>query len=113
MEKVNSPLPAPFGQGEDCILHCPACGGARLHQERVDVFSREEDQSSGLHISVVGQEARVDRDQSGNPSPRRDGTTFSFRCEQCSAKVRQHVFQHKGRTCVRMEFITETSVAAE
>jgi len=91
------------GDGEN-TLHCPACSGGYLHQTQVEIFNRGEDADTGNHVFVAGDHVQVDRDLKGNPSRRRQGLTIHFDCEGCTANVRMHVSQHKGNTCVSMEY---------
>ena len=73
----------------DDVLVCPAdgCEGEYLHQERVDVFFREEDAESGMYssttrnVTIVHDDMHTDMDK--NPSHRRDGIAIYFTCEQC------------------------------
>ncbi len=85
-------------------LICPSCGGDFLHQGRVDVFERDEDDVQVLHVQVCGAKivkaAVVNNDMSTNPSLRRQGLTVSFSCETCKARPKLDFSQHKGSTLV-------------
>jgi len=85
-------------------LKCPSCGGDFLHQIKVDVFERDEDDQKVLHVQVgeskIVKSIVVNNDISGNPSLRRHGLTISFRCETCEDKPKLDFAQHKGSTLV-------------
>jgi hypothetical protein len=87
-----------FQENDGVVLQCPSCGGNFLHHERVEVFEREEDQDSGMHVLVADKKASFDTSLDGNPSKRRNGITIQFWCEQCSAKPTHTIAQHKGNT---------------
>lgn len=53
--------------GEE-TLHCPACRGGYLHQGRIEVFERAEDEDKGTHVTVDGHDVHIDRSLEGNPS---------------------------------------------
>ncbi len=95
------------GFGADLV--CPACGGTYLHHERVEVFERNEDERSGLHVAVADGQALVDTALEGNPSGRRHGLSIHFWCEACAAKPVLTIAQHKGNTLV--DFRSATSPA--
>lgn len=94
------------------VLICPGCGGDYLHHRRVDVFTRDrEDSDRGTHISIAAGDASgidasdvrsfsADSNMEANPSPRRSGLTIHFICEQCDAAPQLNVYQHKGQTFV-------------
>ena len=92
--------------GLDDVLLCPACGGDYLHQGKVEIFNRSEDADEGAHVSVLGDDVRVNRDLAGNPSARRHGMTINFTCELCPAQIQMDISQHKGNTYVGMEYQT-------
>ena len=89
---------------------CPVCGSHTLHQDTVEVFFRKEDAKSGIAVLVQGKATHdddvdlvpvsVSTDQTGNPSPRRDGVAIQFWCEACPATPVLHVLQHKGDTII-------------
>lgn len=91
-------------------LFCPHCGSENLHQEKIEIFNRDEDEKTGLHLRVVGKTAVVDQNMGNNPSPRRQGMTLSFYCEECSDNYDDDgkrnnitlytlaIYQHKGVT---------------
>ncbi|WP_339762592.1 hypothetical protein [uncultured Sulfitobacter sp.] len=85
-------------------LHCPACDGFYLHQGRTEIFNRDEDADEGTHVVVDGDNVQMNRDLAGNPSGRRHGLAIHFRCENCTANVQMHIYQHKGNTLVGMEY---------
>jgi hypothetical protein len=80
-------------------LLCPCCGNGFLHHDRVEVFSRkEEDATDGLRTLVENGITTVDQDLRRNPSRRRDAVRISFWCEVCDAKPKIDLVQHKGNT---------------
>lgn len=81
-------------------LLCPSCGGNYLHHDKIEVFEREPDAETGLHVTVENGKVSIDRDLNGNPSSRRHGENIHFRCENCEAKPVLSITQHKGNTCV-------------
>lgn len=89
-----------YQEGEGAELLCPNCGFNFLHHSRVEIFERKEDASSGLHVTVKGEQAVIDSDLKGNPSSRRNGLVVHFWCERCKAKPALTISQHKGNTFV-------------
>jgi hypothetical protein len=85
------------------LLQCPACRGNCLRHSRVEVFEREEDSKSGLHVSVADSCISVDASLKGNPSERRHGLLIHFDCENCDSKAVLSVAQHKGNTWVNIK----------
>jgi len=85
------------------LLQCSHCGEVFLHQFRIEVFAREEDESEGCHVTV-GREKNVtiDRDISRNPSPRRSGLKVWFFCEICGHNSVLDIWQHKGQTYLKI-----------
>lgn len=79
-------------------LKCPACGGSFLHHKKVEIFEREEDEETGLHIKIENGLAETGTDLKGNPSRRRNGLTIQFQCETCENKPVLSISQHKGNT---------------
>lgn len=90
-------------EGSGVELKCPNCGSINLHHERIEIFEREEDQDTGLHVSVSDSKASIDQTLKGNPSLRRNGLTIHFWCELCSKKSQLSIAQHKGSTFVKIE----------
>ena len=94
--------------GHEGILLCPnKCGRINLHQGKVEVWNREEDDTSGNHIVIEGDEILGDDEMSKNPSPRRQGLSIDFTCEECSyddegnangTVFTLEIIQHKGST---------------
>ena len=84
---------------------CPGCNETYcLHHSRVEIFNREEDDTTGLHVDVKRNSLTVDENVSGNPSARRSGLTIYFWCEHCQGmELRWHIYQHKGITLTHME----------
>ena len=89
---------------DDNKLICPSCGGDSLHQIKVDVFERDEDEKKVLHAQVgkskIVKSIVVSNYISGNPSLRRQGLTISFSCETCEYEPKLDFAQHKGVTLV-------------
>lgn len=84
----------------DKTLKCPHCGSDYLHQERVWVFHRpNEDASIGLAVEIKGQIIEPGT-MDENPSPRRDGMSIGFSCEACQSTPKLNIWQHKGQTMV-------------
>lgn len=96
------------------MLCCPKCGENYLHQKKVEIFNRDEDEKDGLHLCVVGKNAVMDNNPDNmkdNPSSRRQGITIDFYCELCSDNDDYEnevshepilftlaIYQHKGVT---------------
>ena len=90
---------SPIQTDYDWLL-CADCGSDYLHQEAVEIYCRYEDadadgvrveQTSGLQSAVPGSQ---------NPSERRQGLVVEFRCENCPARPRLVICQHKGQTSI-------------
>jgi hypothetical protein len=92
-------IPLEFS-GQPAVLSCPVCHGDFLHHHIVDLFEREQDEKTGLHISVSSGGVQVDSNMLHNPSRRRNGLRIEFWCETCNAKPRLDIVQHKGNTLV-------------
>ena len=86
-------------------LVCPSCGGLNLHQDRIEVFDRDEDAKASVHVIVEDIKATVDCELARNPSRRRTALTIQFTCEGCSSKPLMTVLQHKG--CTYVTFVEE------
>lgn len=90
-----------FGLG-DTALVCPHCHNDWLHHFDVKVFWREgEDSKNGLVVETRPGHLKTDSTgncQRRNPSPRRDGLTIDFACENCTSLVTLSIYQHKGQT---------------
>ena len=93
------------------VLQCPSCGTEYTHQYDVQVFARDEDDERERHTHIWGtcnkynsgiHTEEIDNDRTtfgGNPSPRRDGITIGFLCENCeNNKFFLDIYQHKGQT---------------
>jgi len=86
-------------------LSCPRCGSNNLHQIRVEVgFRREEDEPESTIVTVNkgGFETRL-----GRIADRRDDLRITFSCESCDTdddwleaegKLELRIWQHKGTT---------------
>lgn len=91
-------IPLEFGGGEPAILSCPVCHEGFLHHHVVEVFDREQDAATGIHVTVAEGDAKVDNNMRHNPSRRRNGVRIEFWCETCNAKPRLDLVQRKGST---------------
>ena len=77
---------------------CPHCKGEYLSHHNVSVYNRDfEDSEKGLSISITGNTMET-TDMRENPSPRRNGLTIDFMCENCGTPSTLNVYQHKGQT---------------
>jgi len=83
---------------EDNQLLCPVCKEPWLHHIRVQVFERGEDATTGLHVTVSGEEVFTDGKMDDNPSKRRHGLSIEFWCECCGRISVLEFAQHKGKT---------------
>lgn len=80
-------------------LECPGCKNDFLHQGRVDVFNREEDEPVAQHTTVTRDGVSKARLVSTLNAPgRRHWLEISFQCETCDAAPILIVRQHKGST---------------
>lgn len=112
---LNDNVPR-FNDGKHSLgqaLCCPSCGSEFIHQTGVDVYKRHtEDAERGLSVRVnddttMNVSERTD-EESGNPSPRRDGLRIRFACEQCSGLedvAELVIVQHKGNEFVRWDSV--------
>jgi len=89
-----------YEQGFGAELLCPNCGFNYLHHDQVEIFERNEDALSGLHVVVDDGRLSTDTSLSGNPSSRRHGLNIRFWCEGCKAISILSIAQHKGNTLV-------------
>ena len=88
----------------DCeALCCNDCGFNYLHQYKVEVFDRQEDEKTGTHSITTSGGVHVDHNMEGNPSSRRDGIRVFFNCEGCDKKQVLSIVQHKGMTYIEWE----------
>jgi len=84
-------------------LCCPDCGSYYMHQHRVEVFSRGEDEKT-IGLAVDQYTSEVSPAEGDNPSSRRQGLVIYFRCEDCNYAEQDDVikalriYQHKGIT---------------
>lgn len=91
----------------EAVLRCKSCGFNCVHQERVDVFERGEDQEYGVHVSVGNMKAVIDTSLTDNPSKRRDGVSIFYSCEACNDITRLDIYQHKGNTFIEDSVVSE------
>jgi hypothetical protein len=105
----------PYRGDDDSVLKCPSCGFQYMHQERVEVFDRDEDDDM-VRKTVVDESgvtrSVVPNDGSGNPSDRRQGLRIFLACEQCNhggagpwvgPRKILNIVQHKGETLISWE----------
>ena len=85
-------------------LVCPGCGCANLHQTHVNVACRTEDApvSNLVMVNNFTGETKVTPNGTNkqNLSPRRQGASIAFQCEQCSVLPILSIIQHKGATYI-------------
>lgn len=86
-----------FSQFED-FIKCPVCADTYTHQGKIEIFERGEDETIGNHVQVFNDNIQVDRDLTGNPSPRRQGVSIHFKCETQSHQFIVDIYQHKGQS---------------
>jgi len=96
-------------------LSCPICEETNLHQKKIEVFDREEDEEAGFHVTVDNKTVSVDENMNDNPSGRRQGLMIYFKCEHCDGipkefkevefSCRLVIYQHKGCTYMHMESV--------
>lgn len=95
-------LPLPRLSTDACdgyaALICPRCNSEHLHQGRVEIYDRSEDETKGLRVAVENRQATVDTAMTGNPSGRRQGVRIHFDCEICEGLSALTIVQHKGNT---------------
>jgi len=89
--------------GSHGILLCPNCEKEHLRHDTVEVFDREEDADSGIHVAVENGKVTIDRVLKDNPSSRRHGVLIKLVCEGCSARLILSIAQHKGSTEVDLK----------
>lgn len=85
-------------------LVCLSCGEDFLHHERIEIFSRlQEDSDQGIHVIVDGLEVTINTDLRGNPSSRRNGLRIVCECENCDTQTLLDLTQHKGQTFLEVK----------
>lgn len=97
---------------DDFVLACPRCCDGNLHHTQVTIFSRLEDEVVATVTTVNNSNvslARIDNEQTDNPSRRRDGLNIRFRCKNCGGEKENDIIelslsQHKGSTFVQWIF---------
>lgn len=89
-------------------LVCPWCGGTTISYEVVTVFDRAEDAPHVRETAIEGDSIEskvVVAATSDNPSPRRNGVTLYFYCEDCDPGRDEgftlEIAQHKGQTLIK------------
>lgn len=109
-----SPAPLPERVARDRVvldgsaLVCPQCGESNLHQERVEVFRRREDESGDvvrLDVARAGQLPAVAPVLALEfpRETRRQLMAIGFSCEHCTLGPTLVIVQHKGSTLLRWE----------
>lgn len=107
-----------FGSPDYSVMKCARCESNNLHQFKVEVFARQEDQEKYTSYTVYNAEPHwdsssqdrnclgliVDQDKAhaSNPSDRRQGVNIHFWCELCSHITKLSISQHKG--CEYLEY---------
>ena len=87
-------------------FRCGNCGHECTHQEAVEIFDRNgEDSHTNRHIVIGrGRDISIDDDvRRGNPSSRRDGLKVYITCELCPYVSILKIWQHKGNTFIDTE----------
>ena len=89
------------------IPECPKCGSEYLHQGRVVVKNRSEDED-GLMFDVRTESVSVVKLTKDECDYRRDSIGIEFYCENCREedggnRYWMMILQHKGRTFVGWE----------
>lgn len=91
-----------YSQNSEGAILCPICSYDYTHQQAVEVFERPEDAKSGTHVKILDDDIQIDRNLTGNPSPRRQGVTLDMICES-KHSFKLHIYQHKGQTFIETE----------
>ena len=107
-----------YGNVDHSIMSCARCNSDYLHQYKIEVFARQEDQEKYTSYTVYNGEPHpdtssqerkclglvVDQDkpQPLNPSDRRQGVNMHFWCELCGHITKLSIGQHKG--CEYLEY---------
>lgn len=80
------------------VLCCPVCKGFYTHHYAVVAYACEEDQKAVVTAIPTNKYAVEGFNIPENPSARRDGVAVMFFCEECAARFRVTIAQHKGST---------------
>lgn len=91
----------------DNVVRCPHCLYDYMHQDKVEVFDRQEDADVGIHAIVTAGKATFNYSMNGNPSSRRDGVRIEFFCEGCDKRSVMTIIQHKGQTFTEMRVLED------
>lgn len=91
-----------YSQNSDGAITCPICAYDYTHQGAIEVFERSEDAQNGNHVKILNDDIEVNRNLTGNPSPRRQGVTLDMVCE-LEHKFKLNIYQHKGQTFIETE----------
>lgn len=92
-------------------LACPACDSFSLQRSAVQVFGRDQNPATGVHVTVSGAKVSVDLQLDGNPSKQGDGLAIEFRCDQCRAVSVLGIAQGKIQTHVTFNVRREAGAA--
>jgi hypothetical protein len=91
---------------DDLTLVCPVCGGTGLHQERVDVVCREDEDGPPKTVSVSSNGAV--HTVNGAGGGRRQSVSVVF-IGECGHTSRLDMTQHKGMTLVVFDPVRPTA----
>jgi|DEB0MinimDraft_6_1074348.scaffolds.fasta_scaffold51031_2 hypothetical protein len=104
----------------EVTLKCGECDSENIHQHRVEVFSRYEDEEKypvyiinhGPKSNPFGEDSKEQlglslkqncvASKTRNPSERRNGVNIIFWCELCDHKTKVSIAQHKGMEHMRI-----------
>ena len=89
-------------------LKCPICRFEYTHLKNITVWARPEDCTPNtVFIETEDGHIHVGNSNIGNPSPRRDGLSMLFYCEN-GHTFTVNILQHKGYTFAYTKFHIET-----
>jgi len=96
-KSMGENVPVMIVQDKESVLHCP-CGSPLLHQGRVIVHDRKDEDADG-RIIIVDQESVKDFTASKDRLyGRRNALFIEFACEECGKTYTLKIHQHKGNT---------------
>jgi hypothetical protein len=113
-KKVGTPPSLPVLEDWDYegSLHlvCPECGESVLHQDRVEVIIRDNDEEDATVTITDHKGTRLARRVKSKCPGRRDSLFIHFSCEQCHGSnergkelFRLCIRQHKGSTLFKWD----------
>lgn len=85
-------------------LICPACGEAYLHQEKVEITFRDEEDGDGVFVRTSKHGQKIARIGTKEIPGRRDFLEIYFHCEKCDKEPRLQFMQVKGTTVTEWIF---------